>query len=1309
MQRHLLPHPARFQNLYTSACRMICMCLVASGFALLLCSPAYAQGGVPLVTVATDQTPLPLSNQFGIPAGSAVNQAGDLAFVGNGNSALFFRPAGASSPTRLLQIEDQVPGFPDSQIRLFSPLVALNATKLLLFEVVFTSANGITREALLTYDGTNYHTLVSTGDIAPLPDSLAYTSLTLGSINDQGDLNFSASLFGKSGITYYIVPSGGQPVRVVATDDTPLTTCTWCVPPSSSSAGVPIYGFQLVPPPLNKQGQMLLSLWGGLFIGSKDGLSLVPMPPSGPCSPISGSVVTNPLQLFSYGRFLNDSGLVSFTNPSTSGSAICVVQPGGTATAAISSGMAAPAGIGGGTLNSPNVLGMDASGDLIFQSIVFGSTLTPFALLRYHQSNQQLDIIAYDGEPAPGANGSTFSFLGLGPFSGQIISIYPVSAVSSLSTATDGRVSFRAPLSKGGNAIYRQASANSPEFIFLDPEPTPFIGIGIRPFYASPGVQTKILDNGSTFFSAYLTNGAADFAEFLGTPGNVQTVMSTADTLPTGARTILPATAPRAAGHFVAFTAQPAAGRNNLFVSDLTSGAITRVVSDNDAALATAGGAPGDTVLASNFFLNESGQVAFETVDANAAFGFSISSIGSGPGKVWDTVITSNCGTIYLSSPPPAAGLTKIAAPGDKTPNTTNLFSCVALNAEAPSPLDRSGHLAFSSPSLLPGLPCLLTCIVPGTSGVDGVFLYSPGTTTAISEIAAANDTLPGETQPTTFVPDLTVPVNSTGQVAFGAQIGTPSSGFQGLFVRNADGSLRKVVSSGDPVPVSPDKLTALTYITGLGDNGNLTFRASTSTAMDGIFIAPATGAIQTLALDGGAAPASVGGIFALDLPSPIAGLPPGGFLLGTPFSSSIALTNSESDVAFYSVIVGGNANSGYFRQRQGGGGLQPVVLQGQLVPGGGYFATIETPGLGGDFTLGPDGALAFVAGFTTNSRGKRGLFVARPDGSLVNVLATGDTVPGGGTLSGLSLAHLAAGAAGKFVFWAGIKGGTARQAIFVTTIPPGTATTTATLAALQPPVIALQPVTLTATVNGSSGATTTVPTGNVNFFDNGASLGNGTLASNGNAALMTSSLVGGPHTLVAQYDGDANFAPTDSPAVTTVVTGFAPPPTGLTVTAGKNLQIPLLLYASAGSSFNFILSCSGLPAKASCAFDQNPVTPGPSGTTIKVTLSTMANSNVLPHRLRKGPGPLGLLELSAILAVLLATAATKLRLAPRRRLAFGMCIAAFGLLTLMTGCGTVGSGSTGPSGTPPGPAAITVTGTSGTTAVFTVVNMTVQ
>src|SRR6266851_10365345 len=96
--------------------RLAKSCATLVGLILLFYGAAHAQGGVPLVTVATDQSPLNLSNQFGVPAGTAINQAGDFAFVGNGDTALFWRAAGASAATRLLQIDDELPGFLGSQI-----------------------------------------------------------------------------------------------------------------------------------------------------------------------------------------------------------------------------------------------------------------------------------------------------------------------------------------------------------------------------------------------------------------------------------------------------------------------------------------------------------------------------------------------------------------------------------------------------------------------------------------------------------------------------------------------------------------------------------------------------------------------------------------------------------------------------------------------------------------------------------------------------------------------------------------------------------------------------------------------------------------------------------------------------------------------------------------------------------------------------------------------------------------------------------------------------------------------------------------
>jgi hypothetical protein len=1316
---HSSPPPKRCKKSHATAGSSICGCLVASVVTLLLCSAAHAQGGIPLVTVATDQSTLGLSNQFGVPASSAINQAGDFAFVGNGGTALFFRPAGASSAARLLQIDDEIPGLPGRKVASIFPQLGINSSRTLLFGVGFDGAIDSGHSALLTYDGTTFHTVVTSEDIAPGSGNSPYGSfLVPGSIDDAGDVNFAAIPIGKSALTFYILPAAGPPAKRVAALDDPLPPeCTWCVASSSLAnffSGVPVSStvfiggpFIQTVPGLNAQGKMLLSLWGGLFIGSKDGdgISLVPMAaPPGACSPQTAPAGTVSIpRVGILNGFLNNSGVVAFTNSSGSGTqAICIATGGASAAAAVTTGDSAPAIIGG-TVASPFALGMNDSGDIIFEAANSGAAVIPTtALLRYHQSNGQAvtDVVAYNCEPAPNLTGITFSpFPSPAPCGVGVGSSLLVPAFSGVSMANDGRVSFHTSLSSGESGIYRQtgafSSANAPELIYLDTNlaPTPvsisgtnwFISVGT--FIWSPPSHTKILDSGSVFFSAFLTGGAADFAEYLGipVPGNLQTLMSTADILPTGAGTILLATPPEAAGHFVAFTAQPAGGRVNLLLSDLTTGTIKRVVSDNDPALAAAGGPAGSTVLAPNFFLNQSGQVAFETVDENAIWG------------------GGSCGSIFLWSP--NGGVAKVVAAGDPIPlssSASGKFSCVGLNPGAPSPLNPSGQLAFlSSSPFLRISPCFLCGSPPDPAfGADGVFLYAPGTTGGISEMAAAGDTLPGETQPTTFVPEISVPVNSADQVAFTAQQGAPPSVSEGFFLRKGD-TLQKVVASGDAVPGSSDTFGFPHFISGLTGQGDLAFTAATSTATDGIFLAPAGGGpIQTLALDGGPVPGSNGSTFSL-------GPNITGFNI---FKNTAAAINDESDVVFVATLKGTGANSGYFRAMHNvaAGALQPVVLQGQPAPGGGVFTALPVRGFDiADFALGPDGTFAFVSVLTQTANKNLGLFVARPDGTLLKALATGDAVPGGGTLTWLAMRRLAAGDAGEFAFVASIEGGSARRAIFVTAIPPGGVSTTATVT-LQGTALALRPTAFTATVSSLAGGP---PTGTVSFFDGGVRLGPQVLNA-GQATFTTSSLAAGPHSIVAQYGGDADFAPANSAALATIVTGFAPPPTGLTVKAGQTLAISLTLYGAAGSNSSFMLSCSGLPANSSCAFDQNSVTPASTGTPIKVTLSTTGRSSVVLDRPREGPSPLGPLGLFAMLSALLALGWFKSRPRPQRRLAFGACLAVLGLAAVMAGCGAAGSSSStapGPSGTPAGPAAITVTATSGTTTVSTVMNVMVQ
>jgi hypothetical protein len=1357
MPSHPLPRPARFENVRISVRGTICTCLVACGLALLPSSPAHAQGGVPLVTVATDQTPLNLTNQFGIPAGSAINQAGDFAFVGNGGNALFFRAAGSSTATRLLQVGDEIQGVTGSQVSSFLPVVGLNSSKTLLFEAVFSPSPDTPREALLTYDGTNYHTVVSTGDMAPPPDSVVYTSFIPGSINDEGDINFAAGLAGTAAITYFIVPSGKTvPVRIVVSGDSIPAACAWCSPTAVVSlenffAGTPTSSVFLGGTPrvpnLNAKGQMLISLWGGLFIGSKDQpLYLVPYASSGVCGPPAtptggsiigglGSVSTISLPV---GAALNNLGTVAFvdtnlwTPPPTS--AICVASVGGgPPVPVVKSGDAAPSPFAGGTLGTISLWALNDSGDIVFSAGIptvgtAGPTLK-FALLRYHQSTQQSETVAYNGEVMAGPNGFTIAspvFTIPPPKTGVpgITLTIPVPAFSGVSIANDGLVSFHVKLAPDGNAICQQMGTNSPMLLSRDGQTAPVSGNAM--FDLSVARQTITLENDSTFYFSYLTGGTADFGEFLGTQASVHLLMSTGDMLPSGARIEFVSAAPKAAGTFVVFMARPAGGRSNLLETDISSGVPTakRIVSDGEIHVPGTPGLPSATYVAPNFFVNENGDVAFEIQSGITPSILLRTGIPFGSGNVnpaWLDPISSRCGAIFLWSHSSAVS-TKVVAPGDLPPSGTTPFSCVELNAEAPSPLNRSGQLAFSSPSGLPlsGLPCAL-CDIPATtqSEVNGVFLYGPGSASPITEMAAASDTLPGETQPTTFVPDLPLPVNSMGQVAFGAQIGTPGSGsppgFQAFFLGETGRTPLKVVASGDSVPNSATAtFLAPHFIRGLDDSGNVTFTAGTSTAAEGIFFAPATGNIQTIALDGGAAPIPGGGTFSLALVPPATS--PSGTIIGpgtvNTFSANLALANGESDVVFHAGIIGsmGTPNSGYFRLLQGKttpGVLKPVVLQGDPVPGGGTFDTIPAPPLNPIFALGPDGALAFVNGFTSGTTRKFGLFVARPDGPLANVLAFGDTVPGGGTLRGLSMAHLAAGEAGKFAFWAGIKGGSSRQAIFLTAIPAGTANTSTTLGSSQASSVFGQQVTLTASVSSTATGT---PSGSVSFFDSGVSLGMGAVSA-GQAALNVSSLAAGSNSIVAQYSGDTNFAPSNSSSFTVDVVGFAPPPANLTVTAGKTLMIPLTIYGAPGSNLTFMLSCSGLPAGATCAFGTNPVSPGmpPNGTAVQLNLSTMAGSTLLPSEPRKGPLPLGALRLVVILSLLLVTGMIKLRHAPRRRLAFSMCLAVFTLASVMVGCSTSATTSSGPPGTPKGLATFTVTGTSGSTTITTVLNVTVQ
>jgi sugar lactone lactonase YvrE len=94
--------------------------------------------------------------------------------------------------------------------------------------------------------------------------------------------------------------------------------------------------------------------------------------------------------------------------------------------------------------------------------------------------------------------------------------------------------------------------------------------------------------------------------------------------------------------------------------------------------------------------------------------------------------------------------------------------------------------------------------------------------------------------------------------------------------------------------------------------------------------------------------------------------------------------------------------------------------------------------------------------------------------------------------------------------------------------------TTTALTSSLDPSVAGAT-VTFTATVAGPLGSAT-MPGGTVTFSDGATNLGQGTLNAAGVATYVTSTLVGGQHSITANYAGDASDLPSQSVVLTQTV-----------------------------------------------------------------------------------------------------------------------------------------------------------------------------
>jgi hypothetical protein len=769
------------------------LCLAALVGALFLVCPAPAPGQSQLVPLVTDQSVLPLSNNFRPPAGyEVVNQNGDFAFVGGpADSAVFLRLAGAAAPVRVFQMREKVPGFPGSRADLIYPLMINNSGRLA-FRLDFGLSTGEVQSVILTYDG-SLHKIASGVDQAPGGDGARFErGLSLAGFNDRGDVALTSSLVPfLSGLpaqtTVYIAPGGAAPVRLVGVGDpAPGTGGKF----SSVGAGS-----------LNNQGELLfrggISTGGsGLFVASIEG-GVRKIVWDGDPDPRNGTPLIS-----SGGGLLNNSGQVAFY----ANLAIWINTPGEGTSLAVASGDTVPGPVGGtfgeppaSYLNGPAAF--NDAGEIAFTSAVRGSSMTGNGLFRFRPGGS-LEIVAYNRLPAPGAAGLEFGSQG------------------SISMNSGGTISFRAGLRVPGTStiisygIYQQAGSDSLTSVALDGQAVPVIG-GVYRLANSPTTRT-LNESGAVFFWAESLGGTAYYGDFLVSGSRTQILMSTADPLPEGSTVSFRTFGAVAAGDYVGFCAFRNGGGCSVGIHKISTGEDLIVATDGDE---LPSGLGGGRILPScgSPYVNSNGSVVFRAAVYGGSQGYG--------------------GVILMRMP--EGELKKIAATGDIDPATFKAFSGVNLPGWRPSPLKDDGRVVFRATDA-------------GSTSTTGIFIGAPDADPV--KVAVIGDSAGGKTI-AGFGSSSSTIMNQAGQVAFLATTEAGNSQSLALFVWTPPAYLVKVIAVEDPGP-DGTTFSGL-GLADLNNNGGLVFAATLSGgARGGIFTASSTTPPTALALDGQPAPA---------------------------------------------------------------------------------------------------------------------------------------------------------------------------------------------------------------------------------------------------------------------------------------------------------------------------------------------------------------------------------------------------------------------------------------------------------------------
>ena len=288
--------------------------------------------------VVSDQTPLALPTTIEGANAYAGNAAGDLVFATGGSTATFLRRAAAPATlVRVTQINDPVPGFPGARADLPGGF-GMNNSGVVCFYLEFFFG-GITRRAVLTYDGSAYHTIAYSGDPAPGGGGAAYgRNLAVSGITNGGNIVFTAPLVasGTAQTTIYIAAAGGgTPVRLAGPGDV-----------APDTGGGTLAGISTATQ-FNDNDDVLFT---ANVIGGSGGAGLFVASPSGGLRKIVANGDVNPAGgtfSFAAGSFpackFNQAGQVAFLT----GGALYVYTPGSGIAVAVTTSTTVPAPLDG--------------------------------------------------------------------------------------------------------------------------------------------------------------------------------------------------------------------------------------------------------------------------------------------------------------------------------------------------------------------------------------------------------------------------------------------------------------------------------------------------------------------------------------------------------------------------------------------------------------------------------------------------------------------------------------------------------------------------------------------------------------------------------------------------------------------------------------------------------------------------------------------------------------------------------------------------------------------------------------------------